>query len=199
MTAASSKSLTPQTSRPSASRQVPKFSRCRSPTESTGGVFARSVQMRSTRFAQRKKVARRNTKALSRMRSCFFSRSASTTRHCLRSQRSYFSLSLTNDMVLPPGLAGMPHSAHYRLRAWVLCGRLETSADTLETFYARERTGPLRKRGRHWRHHGRQPAGERALAGRPAGHHGGDRQGERGSRDQGDGVDWRRAQLYRRG
>src|SRR2546421_1457801 len=45
MTAASSKSLTPQTSRPSASRQVPKFSRCRSPTESTGGVFARSVQM----------------------------------------------------------------------------------------------------------------------------------------------------------
>jgi hypothetical protein len=54
MTAASSKSLTPQTSRASASRQVPKFSRCRSPIDSTGGVFASLSQMLSIRLAQRK-------------------------------------------------------------------------------------------------------------------------------------------------
>ena len=43
--AASSKSLTPQIRRPSASRQVPKFSTCRSPTHSTRGAAADSRQI----------------------------------------------------------------------------------------------------------------------------------------------------------
>ena len=44
---ASSKSLIPQINRPSASRHVPKFSVCRSPTASTFGAFASSGHVAS--------------------------------------------------------------------------------------------------------------------------------------------------------
>ena len=99
MTAASSKSLTPQISRPWASCQVPKFSRCRSPTDSAG-ASARAGQIDSIFRAQRKKVARRKTKASVFMRSCLTSRSSlSSTLHCFLSQASKARLSVTKDIV----------------------------------------------------------------------------------------------------
>ena len=50
---ASSRSFTPQIRRPSSSRQVPKFSMCRSPTASTMGAFATSSQTSGQCCSQR--------------------------------------------------------------------------------------------------------------------------------------------------
>ena len=63
MLAASSKSLMPQTRRPSTSRQVPKFSTWVSPTESDADASFNSGQIVAMRLAQRKHTLRGERRA----------------------------------------------------------------------------------------------------------------------------------------
>src|SRR5262245_40196703 len=69
----------PHTSRPSASRQVPKFSIWASPTASTSGALLSSLHQVSISLHHRKNVARRKDNEFLHIRLCLRARPASAT------------------------------------------------------------------------------------------------------------------------